>query len=166
MCVHWRLSLAHQRGTDFDRGHVDAPYYALHPPPPASKTVLSSWSVVICALIAPRVTGITAWHDNRLVVPGTRYQALYTRAQQHIYARILDMYMYQSITCLLRTGITYEYMNKFPLWRTTYLWSYIQSTYVFGIDAFLHYLLFFTLLMRVIGIFKLHFPPPANMNNI
>ena len=31
---------------------VEAPYYALHPPMPASKTILSSWSlVVICALI-------------------------------------------------------------------------------------------------------------------
>ena len=32
---------------------VEAPYFALHLPLPASKTVLSSWSfVVICALIA------------------------------------------------------------------------------------------------------------------
>ena len=32
---------------------VEAPYFALHPPLPASETVLSLWSlVVICALIA------------------------------------------------------------------------------------------------------------------
>ena len=36
----------------------------------------------------------------------------------------------------------------------------------FGVDAFLHYyLLFFTLLMRAIDIFKLHFPSSAHMNN-
>ena len=68
---------------------VGAPYYALHPPLPASKIGLSSSGlVVICALIDTGVTGSTAWHDNRLVVPGTRYQALYTRAQQHICTRI------------------------------------------------------------------------------
>ena len=60
----------------------EAPYYALHPPLPASKTVLSSWGlVVVCALIDTGVTGITAWYDNGLVVPRTRYLALYTRAQ-------------------------------------------------------------------------------------
>ena len=69
---------------------VEAPYYVLHPPLPASKTVLSSWGLVVtCALIDTGVTGVTAWHDYRLVVPDTRYQALYTRAQQHICTRIL-----------------------------------------------------------------------------
>ena len=72
---------------------VEVPYYDFHPPLPASKTVLSSWSlVVICPLIAPGVTGITGWYDNRLVVPGTRYQAMYTRAQQHIRTRIQGIY--------------------------------------------------------------------------
>ena len=49
---------------------VEAPTYVLHPPLPASKAFLSSWSlVVICLLIASGVTGITGWYDNRLVVP-------------------------------------------------------------------------------------------------
>ena len=47
---------------------VEAPNYALHPPLPASETVLSSWGfVVMCALIDTGVTGITGWYDNRLV---------------------------------------------------------------------------------------------------
>ena len=49
---------------------MEAPIYAFHQPLPASKTVLSSWSlVVICPPIAPDATGITGWYDNRLVVP-------------------------------------------------------------------------------------------------
>ena len=52
---------------------VEPPYYALHPPLPASEPVLSSWNlVVLCPLVAPGVTGITDRYDNRLVVPGTR----------------------------------------------------------------------------------------------
>ena len=40
--------------------YVEAPYYALYPPLPAFKTVSRSGGlVVICALIAPGVTGIT-----------------------------------------------------------------------------------------------------------
>ena len=40
---------------------VEAPFYALHSPLPASKTVLSSWSlVVVCPLVAPNATEIEA----------------------------------------------------------------------------------------------------------
>ena len=55
MCVHWGLSFAHhKRQTDSDGGDVGrASYFALHPPLPASKAVLSLWRlVVICALIS------------------------------------------------------------------------------------------------------------------
>ena len=55
MCVHWGLSFAHhKRQTDSDGGDVGrASYFALHPPLPASKAVLSLWSLVAkCALHA------------------------------------------------------------------------------------------------------------------
>ena len=50
---------------------VEASTNALHQPLPASKTILSSWSlVVICPLIAPNATGITGWYD----IDGSWYQ--------------------------------------------------------------------------------------------
>ena len=68
---------------------VEIPLYAFHQPLPTPKTVLSSWGmVVICALIAPRVTGITAWCSSLQVqgVPGTIYES--TAA-----------YMYENMGC-------------------------------------------------------------------
>ena len=82
---------------------VEARYFALHPPLSASKTVLSSWNLV---LITTVVTGITACYDNRLVVP-TIFEIIATYIFENI--------GYQSITCLLRIGITYEYANTCPL---------------------------------------------------
>ena len=71
----------------------DALYYAIHQPLPAFKTIWSSWSfVVVCPLIAPGITGIASWYESGLAVPGTRYKAVYTRAQQHICTRILGIY--------------------------------------------------------------------------
>ena len=48
------------------RAAIEAPIWRYHPPLPPSKTVLSSSSlIVICLLIAPGVTGITCWNENR-----------------------------------------------------------------------------------------------------
>ena len=67
---------------------VEASVYAIHPPLPASKTVLSSWSlVVICPLIAPGDTGITAWYVLRSAITGSwyqRYQALYESTAAYV----------------------------------------------------------------------------------
>ena len=55
VCVHWALSLErHQRTTNFDPGGICRdPYVHLRSPLPASKSVLSSWSlVVMCPVIA------------------------------------------------------------------------------------------------------------------
>ena len=98
MCLLWGLASHTTNAEPISTvvTSVEALYYAIHPPLPASKPLLSSWSlVVICPLIAPGVTEITGWYDNRLVVPGTRYQAplgVYTRAQHHVCTRIWDIY--------------------------------------------------------------------------
>ena len=52
------------------RASVEAPISVIHRPLPASKTVLSSWSMVEkCPRIAPHATGITGSYYNRLVIP-------------------------------------------------------------------------------------------------
>ena len=62
---------------------VKTHFYVFHPPLPASKAVLCSWSlVVICAPIAPGVTGITGWYDKKFVVPDTKH---YIRDHRSIY---------------------------------------------------------------------------------
>ena len=69
---------------------------------------------MIYPLIAPGVTGISGWYDNRLEVPGTRD---YILEHSSIYIREYRVSTgYQSATCLLRTGITYEY---------TFIFSYL-----------------------------------------
>ena len=58
-------------------------------PRPKPVRVRRAWSV-ICPLIAPGVTGITGWYDNRLVVPGARH---YIREHSSIYARECKVYI-------------------------------------------------------------------------
>ena len=62
---------------------------------------------MIFSLIAPGVTGITGWYDNKLVVPGVRHSI-----REHSSTYVWEYRVstgYQSITCLLRTGITHKY---------------------------------------------------------
>ena len=64
---------------------------------------------MICRLIAPGVTGIAGGYDNRLVVSGARHDI---REHSNIYVQECRVYAgYQSITCMLRTGITYKYVR-------------------------------------------------------
>ena len=109
---------------------AEAPYDALIPPLPESKTVLSSWELVVrCLLIAPGATRFTGWYDNRLVVLGSRYTALYMRAQTHICWRIKGIYRCQSTTCLLGTGITYVWMYEY-ISIVTYHVPYFNTWYL------------------------------------
>ena len=67
---------------------VEAPYYALRPPLPASKTVLSSWSlVVICPLNDTGATGIAGsyhlYHTAVCVLYMYEYIA-YVEVQVHL----------------------------------------------------------------------------------
>ena len=97
---------------------VEAPCYALHPPLPASKAVLSSWSlVVICALITTGVTGITAWYDNRLVVPGTRHDI---REHSSIYVREYSVY----------TGTRASHRLFATYWYHVLVWIYEYNSIV------------------------------------
>ena len=82
---------------------VEARDLHLHPLTFASKAVLSSWSlVVVCALIT-REKFQRNW--NYRLVPGSRYQALYTRVQQYVCTIIYGIYRYQSFTCSIRINI-------------------------------------------------------------
>ena len=62
------------------RAAVEAPIHGIHQPLPASKTVLSSWSLLlICPLIDTSDTGITGCYDNnRGTIGTTGTEALYT----------------------------------------------------------------------------------------
>ena len=88
---------------------VEAPYYALHPPLPVPKAVLSSWSmVVICPLKDTGATGIPGWYDNRLVVPGASH---YIRGHRTIYVREYRVYTATraSPVCYVLISRMYEY---------------------------------------------------------
>ena len=157
VCVLWGLSLAHhQRWTDL------APYGVCGGPllrsPSTSARVQNGFEFV--GLGGDMCSNCHRCHCNYSLVRqqarGTRHQVtgtIYERTAAYMYENI--GYVQVPEHHLFATycyHVSYEYMNTFPLWLNTYLWSYIQTTYVFGVDALFHYLLFFTLLMRVIDI--------------
>ena len=102
---------------------VEAPIFALHLPLPASKTVLSSWSLLVtCPLIAPGVTGITGWYDNRLVVPevpGTTYES----TTAYMYDNIGYISARASPVCYVLVSCMYE-CSYFHTWCQVLLLLY------------------------------------------
>ena len=130
VCAHWALSLArHQSSTDFESDICGGLLFA---PPFTSACVQSRFEFVELGRGMCSNYHMRHW-DYRLVPAGATH---YTRAH-YICTNIwyICTGTKRFTCCIPIMRGTYEYMDAYPLWRTTYwyLWSNCDGLVVYTI---------------------------------